>query len=1042
MNLKLFIDRPILSCCIAVLMLIFGGISVMVLPMEQYPDIAPPQVMVSASYTGASAETVMKSVIQPLEESINGVEDMLYITSTATNSGDANINVYFRQGTNADMAAVNVQNRVSKVQGQLPSDVTKSGVTTEKRQSSQLKIICLYSPDDSYDMNFLSNYAKINLVPEIQRVQGVGGVTVLGADYAMRIWLNPQKMLQYGLIPSDISTLLSQQNLESPTGTLGESSNNTFLYTLKYRGRFETPEEYGEMVLKSLPDGQVLKLKDVATIELGVASYGYISQVNGHPGIVLMVMQSAGSNANEIIMNINELEKNLRQTMPKGMELADLMSAKDFLDASIHEVVKTLIEALILVVIVVFLFLQSLRSTVIPAISVIVSLVCTFAFIYVAGFSINLLTLFALVLVIGTVVDDAIVVVEAVQAKFEADPKISPYKATVEAMSGISSAIITTSLVFMSVFVPVCFISGTSGTFYTQFGATMAAAVGISAINALTLSPALCALFMRPAHFGSDTSLSARYHLAFESAFSTLTARYKGAVEMLLKRKILVLIALAVAGVALSGLMKVTKTGLIPDEDTGTLFVSVTAPPGYTLSQTDTIVSEVNKRLQNIEEIELLSRVTGYNLMAGGASYSGGTFIIRLKNWEEREGSEHSKDAVIQRIYGNVADITNAQIFAFAPPMIMGYGTSNGIEMYVQDKKGGSIDELNENTLKFIAALRQRPEIMAAVTTFNPRFPQYRVTVDAARCLRLGVSPSNVLSTLAGYVGGSYMSDINLYSKLYKVMVQASPNLRLDTNALNNMFVSSSSGKMLPLTQFIDLEKVYGPEMLSRFNLFSSISVNVSAAEGYSSGDALKAVSETAQSVLPSGYSYELGGMSRDEASQGSTTTIVYILCLVFVYIILCCLYESVVIPLSVMLSIPFAMVGAFLGAYLAGLENNVYMQTGLIMLMGLISKTAILLTQFAVERRREGLSIVQSALVAAGERLRPILMTSICMIVGLMPLVLASGAGANGSRSLGTGVVCGMLVGIVCLLLVTPITYVVCQTIQEKWRNPDEVRE
>ena len=1035
MKPKLFIDRPILAGCISVLILMLGIIGLTNLPMEQYPDIAPPTVQVSATYTGASAETVQKSVIVPLEESINGVENMMYMTSSATNTGSATINVYFKQGTDPDMATVNVQNRVTKVQGSLPSEVTKIGVTAQKRQSSQLKIMSLYSPDGSYDQNFLSNYLKINIVPRVQRVSGVGEVMVMGNDYAMRIWLKPDVMAQYGLVPSDIITVLGEQNVESPTGTLGEDSENTFQYTLKYRGRYETSEEYGDLVIRALSNGNVLRLKEVADIELGAVSYNFSSEVSGHPGATFMTMQTAGSNANEIITEIDKLAEEIKADLPEGMVLSDMMSTKDFLDASIANVMQTLLEAILLVIIVVYVFLQSIRSTFIPMIAIIVSLVGTFAFLYVAGFSINLLTLFALVLVIGTVVDDAIVVVEAVQAKFDEGYK-SPYLATVDAMGGITAAIITTTLVFMAVFIPVSFMGGTTGTFYTQFGLTMAVAVAISAINALTLSPALCALIMTPhmeAQEGEKLSFSSRFHIAFDTAFGRVLGKYKRAVQYFFRRKWMVGVALVIAVVTLFVLLKTTKTGLIPDEDTGTVFVSVTASPGSTLAETKVILDEVENRLEAIPQIQLFAKVGGYNLMGGGQSSAGGTFIVRLKPWSERKGKENSKDAVIGQIFGRTADIKNAQVYAFAPPMIMGYGASNGLEIYVQDRKGEDIATLFEHTRAFIQGLNERPEIQSALTTFDTRFPQYLVEVDAARCKRADISPSDVLDVISCYVGGNYASNINRFSKIYRVMIQARPEDRLDTEALNNMFVRTSNGDMAPVGQFVTLTKTYGPEILSRFNLFNAISVNASAATGYSSGDAINAVAEVAKETLPSGYGYELGGISREEASSGTSIVIIFVICILFIYIILCSLYESLFIPLAVMLSIPFGLAGSFVFANIFGIENNVYMQTGLIMLIGLLAKTAILLTEYASERRRAGMSIAAAALSAATVRLRPILMTALTMIIGLLPLVVATGAGANGNISLGVGTVGGMLIGTIALLFVVPVLFIVFQHIEER---------
>lgn len=1034
MKLRTFIDRPILACVISVLILMLGLISLFNLPMEQYPDIAPPTVMVSTSYTGANAETVQKSVIVPLEEAINGVENMTYMTSTATNNGSGSITVYFKQGTDPDMATINTKNRVSEAEGLLPAEVTKIGVTVEKRQNSMLKILALYSPDDSYDQTFINNYFKINVEPRLSRITGVGNVNVMGGDYAMRIWLNPQIMAQYSLVPDDVISALGDQNVEAATGTLGEDSENTYQYTLKYRGRYETSEEFGNIVIKSLANGEVLRLKDIAKVELGAQSYAYNSEINGHPGATCMISQTAGSNANEIIQEIDKLTAEIAKELPKGLVLTDLMSTKDFLDASIHEVVKTLVEAIILVILVVYVFLQSVRSTIIPAVSIIVSLVGTFAFLYVAGFSLNLLTLFALVLVIGTVVDDAIVVVEAVQAKFDEGVR-SPYKATTGAMDGIAAAIVTTSLVFMAVFIPSSFMGGTSGTFYMQFGLTMAVAVGISAINALTLSPALCALIMTPhidASTGQKLSFSSRFHQAFEASFNRLILRYKGGVKWFFRRKWIVGTTLVASIALLVVLMKTTKTGLVPDEDMGCIFMNVTTPPGSSLSQTVKAMSEVEKCIKDIPQIDRYSNVSGYSMM-GGQAPSGGMLIIKLKPWEERTGSEDNINAVINEIYRRTANVKSAKFFVFAQPTIMGYGMGSGFELYVQDRAGGDINTLQKYTTNFIAALNQRPEIQMAYTSFDTKFPQYTVEVDAARCQRAGVTTTDVLSALSGFIGGNYSSNFNRFSKLYRVMVQADKTYRLDKDALNNMFIRTSSGEMAPIGQFVTLTKVYGTETLSRFNLYSSIQVNGLPADGYSTGEAIAAIEEVAKETLPVGYGYEFGGITREEAGSGSNTVIIFGICIIFVYLILCALYESLLVPLAVMLSVPFGLMGSFLFAKMWGLENNIYMQTGLIMLIGLLAKTAILLTEYASTRRHQGMTIAQAAVSAAGVRLRPILMTALTMIIGLFPLVVASGAGANGNISLGVGTVGGMLIGTLALLFVVPTLFIVFQTLQER---------
>ena len=1033
MKIRTFIERPILAGVISVLILILGLISLSQLPIEQFPEIAPPTVSVSATYTGANAETVQKSVIVPLEEAINGVENMMYMTSTASNSGSARITIYFRQGTDPDMATVNVQNRIATAQGLLPAEVTKSGINVRKRQTSNIKQLAAYSPDDSFDRLFLTNYMKINIEPRLSRIAGVGDVSVFGDDYAMRIWLDPNKMKKYGLMPSDISTVLDEQNLEAPTGTLGAESDNTFQYVLKYRGRYEQEVDYENLVIKSLPNGEILRLKDIATIELGARGYNYIGEVNAHPGCNIMIAQTSGSNANEIIEEIDRTIAEISKTLPKGIKIVDLMSTKDFLDASIKSVIKTLIEAIILVVLVVYIFLQNMRSTFIPALSIIVSLIGTFAFLSIVGFSLNMLTLFALVLVIGTVVDDAIVVVEAVQAKFDEGYK-SSYLATIDAMDGITSALVTTTFVFMAVFIPVSFIGGTTGTFYTQFGLTMAAAVAISLLNALTLSPALCALIMTPHQTkgGNKMSFSSRFHVAFDTAFHRLVMKYKVAVLFMLKRKWLAASLLVVACAGLVILMTTTKTGLVPKEDMGTVFVDVRTSPGNSLQETKVIMDEVDSCIRSIPQIKYYSNVTGNSQLSGQGACNG-MFTIRLKDWDERTQKEDAIDEIIDEIHRRTAAISSADIMAFTRPMIPGYGVSSGFEIYVQDQKGGTTADLLKYTRQLIDALNKRPEIARATTSFDTKFPQYLVEVDAAVCKRNGVSPSDVLNTLSGYIGGSYASNMNRFSKLYRVMVQASPEFRLDTKALHNIYVRNSSGEMTPINQYLKLTRIYGSEILTRFNLFSAIQVNGTPATGYSSGQAIQAVKEVAAQILPTGYGYEFGGMSREESSTGNTTTLVFVICVVFIYLILCALYESLFVPMAVILSVPFGLAGSFLFAKMFGLENNIYLQTGLIMLIGLLSKTAILLTEYASERRHHGMSIIQAAISAAQVRLRPILMTSLTMIFGMLPMMFSTGVGANGNISIGVGTVGGMLIGTIALLFIVPPLFMVFQYLQEK---------
>ena len=1034
MNVKTFIDRPIFAGVISVMILLVGVIGLSQLPVEQFPEIAPPTVSVSASYAGANAETVQRSVLVPLEEAINGVEDMMYMVSSATNNGSANIQIYFRQGTDGDMAMVNVQNRIASAQSLLPGEVTKSGVTVRKRQTSRIKALAVFSPDGSFDRKFIINYLKINIEPRLSRIAGVGEVDVRGGDYSLRIWLDPGKMAKYGLMPSDISKVLSEQNLESPTGTLGAESNNTFRYVLKYRGRYENVIDYEDMVIRANSDGTVLRLKDVATIELGERTYDYVGLVNGHPGTTITISQTSGSNANEIIKHIDASVEEIRKDLPKGLEIVDLMSTKDFLDASIKNVIKTLFEAILLVVLVVFVFLQSMRSTIIPTISIIVSLVGTFAFLAIAGFSINLITLFALVLVIGTVVDDSIVVVEAVQAKFDEGYK-SAYRASVDAMGGIATALLATTFVFMAVFIPVSFMGGTTGTFYTQFGLTMAVAVGISLINSLTLSPALCALIMTPHEDvkpGQKASFSSRFHKAFDAGFGRIVSKYKHIVLFMFKRKWLTVILLLVACGGLVYMMNTTKTGLVPKEDMGSINMDVRTPPGTNVAETDKVMNEIDMRLRTIPQIKAYSRTTGFGMMFGQGS-STGSFIIRLQDWKDRPGKENHINTVIEEIYRKTADITSADIMVYTRGMIPGYGASSGFEVYIQDQKGGKLEDLQKITNDFIIELNKRPEVSRAKTSFDTKYPMYLVEVDAAQCKRNGTSPGDVLSVLAGYVGGTYASNMNRFSKLYRVMYQAAPEFRLDTESLQNMFVRTASGEMSPINQYLKLTRIYGPQSISRFNLFTAISVNGQAADGYSSGQAIQAVRDVAAKVLPAGYGFEFGGMSREEAETGNSVAVIFVICVVFIFLILCALYESIFIPIVIILSVPFGLAGSFLFARWFGLENNIYLQIGLLMLIGLLAKTAILLTEYASQKRAEGMSITMAAMSAAKVRLRPILMTSLTMIFGMLPLMFATGVGANGNISIGVGTVGGMLIGTIALIVVVPALFIVFQYIEEK---------
>ena len=1036
MNLRTFIERPVLSAVISITIVVVGIIGLFSLPVEQYPDIAPPTIMVSTTYYGASAETLQKSVIAPLEEAINGVEDMTYMTSSATNSGSVSITVYFKQGTDPDMAAVNVQNRVSRATGQLPAEVTQVGVTTSKRQTSILQMFSLYSPDDSYDENFLSNYISINLKPQILRISGVGDLMIMGGEYSMRVWMKPDVMAQYKLIPSDITGVLAEQNIESATGSFGENSDETYQYTMKYTGRLITPEEFGDIVIRSTDNGEVLKLKDVADIQLGQDSYAYHGGMDGHPGVSCMVFQTAGSNATEVNQNIDKLLEEASKDLPKGVELTQMMSSNDFLFASIHEVVKTLIEAIILVILVVYVFLQDFRSTLIPLVGIVVSLVGTFAFMAIAGFSINLLTLFALVLVIGTVVDDAIIVVEAVQARFDVGYR-SSYMASIDAMKGISNAVITSSLVFMAVFIPVSFMGGTSGTFYTQFGLTMAVAVGISAINALTLSPALCALLLKP-YINEDgtqkNNFAARFRKSFNSAFDVMVDKYKTIVLLFIKRRWLTWSLLACSVVLLVFLMNTTKTSLVPDEDQGVIFVNVSTAAGSSLTTTDEVMERIEKRLMAIPQLKHVQKVAGYGLLAGQGS-SFGMLILKLKPWDERPDDADNVQSVIGQVYALTADIKDASVFAISPGMIPGYGMGNALELHMQDKMGGDINEFFTTTQQYLGALNQRPEIAMAYSTFDVRYPQWTVEVDAAKCKRAGITPDAVLSTLSGYYGGQYVSNFNRFSKVYRVMIQSDPMFRLDETSLDNAFVRMSNGEMAPLSQFVTLTRSYGAESLSRFNMYNSIAVNAMPADGYSTGDAIKAVQETAEQSLPKGYGYDYGGITREENQQSGTTMIIFGICFLMIYLILSALYESFIIPFAVLLSVPCGLMGSFLFARMFGLENNIYLQTGLIMLIGLLAKTAILLTEYAAERRKAGMGLIASAVSAAKARLRPILMTALTMIFGLFPLMMSSGVGANGNRSLGTGVVGGMTIGTLALLFIVPTLFIAFQWLQERLR-------
>lgn len=1034
MKLDRFINRPVLSTVISIFMVILGILGLLFLPITQYPDIAPPTIRVSTTYTGANAQTILNSVIAPLEESINGVEDMLYMTSTATNTGSADITVYFKQGTDPDMAAVNVQNRVSKAQNLLPAEVTQVGVITQKQQTSMLMVFSLFSPDDRYDLEFLENYAKINVIPLIQRVPGVGDANVMASDYSMRIWLKPDIMAQYGLMPSDITGILAEQNIEAAPGQFGAQGNQSFQYVLTYKGRLQTAEEFGNMVIRANENGEILYLKDVADIELGRLTYDFKNFQNGHNAVSAIVYQTAGSNATAIIEDINDLLDEIKETLPPGIEISVTMNSNDFLYASIHEVIKTLIEAFILVFFVVYIFLQDLRSTLIPAIAIPVSLIGTFFALYLMGFSLNLLTLCALVLAIAIVVDDAIVVVEGVHAKLDQGYK-SPHKASIDAMRELSGAILSITLVMMSVFIPVSFMPGTSGTFYRQFGLTMAFAIGFSAINALTLSPALCAILLKPHKEGEGhkKTFVSRFHIAFNVAYNNMLAKYKNGVAHFVHHKKLSFLGVIVGTIILIVLMNITPTGLVPNEDTGTIMVTADLQPGTSQERTEEVMMQIDQILGSHPAMQSRTQIIGFSFL-GGQGNTYGSFICKLKPWDERTGKGMDANSVIGALYMQFAtQVKDARVLCFAPPMIPGYSVSNGFELNLQDKTGGSLDNFYQVAQDFIAELLKRPEIAMASTTFNPNFPQYRVDVDVAKCKQAGISPSDVLSALQGYLGGMYSSNFNRFGKLYRVMMQAEPDARVSPESLNNIKIRNGS-EMAPITNFITLEKVYGPDNINRFNMYTSMTVNGNPADGYSSGEAIKAIEEVASQTLPVGYGYEFSGMTREEQSSSSgTTAIIFMLCLVFVYLLLSAQYESYILPLSVIFSIPFGLAGSFIFAWIMGVENNIYLQIALIMLIGLLAKNAILIVEFALDRRRTGMPIINAAIDGAAARLRPILMTSLAMVIGLLPMMFAHGVGANGNSTLGAGAVGGMLIGMICQIFIVPALFVVFQIIQEK---------
>ncbi len=1033
---NIFVDRKVMAVSISILIALIGFISLKTLSIEQYPDIAPPTVQVTTSYTGADANTVMKSVVMPLEEAINGVENMAYITSEASATGDVTINVYFKQGTNADMAAVNVQNRVSKTLGLLPSEVTRVGVNVEKRQNSILQMTALVSRDGKFDQEFIANYIDINVKPRLQRIQGVGGVQNLGNTYSLRIWMKPDVMARYGLTPEDVFAAIGKQNLVAATGSLGEQSENTYQYTMEYKGRLTTIEEFQGIVLRA-KKGTVLHLSDVADVELGSLSYSFSSRVDEQPGVVFIINQASGANATAVNAAISQLYKDMENQLPAGMEFTTLLTSDDFLYAAIHNVVETLIIAILLVILVVYFFLQSFKATIIPSISIIVSLLGTFAIVKIAGFSLNILTLFALVLAIGTVVDDAIVVVEAVMAKLENGYE-SAYQATRDAMSEVTVAVISCTLVFMAVFIPVTFMPGTSGTFFTQFGITIASSVGLSCISALTLCPALCVIMMRPNKEENKKNLNYYVKLAYNTSYNAILGKYQKGVIRLLRRPHMAWIFLVIAGGMMFWLMKTLPSGLVPQEDQGVILVDVSAPAGSTLHETDEIMAQVEQRVLQIPEVESYGKISGFGIVSGtGVSY--GTLIVRLKNWDERKDLQSYIDYVIARLFYACEDIKEARVMPFQMPQIPGYGNANGIELVLEDLQGGSMSEFNMHANNFLNELQKRKEVQLAMSTYSESFPKYKVDVNATQCERAGISPDVVLSTLGAYCGGSYIGNYNQYGKVYRVMASAAPQYRLDPSSLENIYIRVED-KMAPIAQFVTLQETVGSASQKRFNLYQSITCQVNPAAGYAAGEVQNVIAEVAKDYLPSGYSYEYSGMSRElEAnSRSHMTGLIYMICVLLIYLILACLYESWFIPWAVLLSVPFGLMGSFLFSKVCGQENNIYLQTGVIMLIGLLAKTAILITEFAVEKRKQGMDIVEAAYKACEDRLRPILMTVATMIIGMIPLIVEGGAGANGNRALAIGVVGGMSIGTIALLFVVPAFYIIFQRLHERFQSTE----
>ena len=1044
MKNNIFINKYVMACAISIVIALVGYISMSTLPVEQYPDIAPPTVNVSTSYTGADENTVMKSVIQPLEENINGVTDMTYMTSKASSNGDVEINVYFKQGVDPDMAAVNVQNRVTRAQALLPAEVNKVGIKVEKRQNNILQIFAVKSADGKYDEDFVSNYVDINLKPRLMRITGVGNVQSLGNTYALRIWLKPDVMAQYGLTPDEVFAAIGGQSFVSAVGSLGEQSENSYQYSMQYKGTLKSVEEFNDIVLRT-NGGGMLHLSDVAEVKIGAMSYNFTSNIQDRPGAMFMVFAAPGANATQVNARIKKAFEESKRTMPAGLEVVTLMTSDDFLFAAIHNVVETLVIAIILVVLVVFFFLQNFKATIIPSISIIVSLLGTFAIVSLAGFSLNILTLFALVLAIGTVVDDAIVVVEAVMAKMEGGIS-DAREATRQAMSEVSVAVISCTLVFMAVFIPVMFMPGTSGTFFTQFGVTIASSVGLSCVSALTLCPALCAIMMRMKE-GKQEGKGLTYYTkkAYTVSYNAIYNKYSKAVQKFIKRPIMAWSLLIVAAVLLVFFMKSLPSGLVPQEDQGVFLAELRAPEGTTLKQTREMVKQVEEKVKKIPELESFAVCCGYGMYSGAGS-NFATLIVRLKNWDERPGMDHLLTLVMYRFYFDCQDIKDVQVLPFELPQIPGYGTSNSVSLVVEDPTDGNLSEFAKQTEHFLAKLSERPEIASAMSTYSERFPKYQVDVDPAQCDRAGVSPSVVLNTLGTFCGGAYIGNFNQFGKVYRIMAAASPEYRLDPQSLHNIFVQVGNGKMAPISEFVSLKEIVGPPNIEHFNLFQSITCYITAGSGYTEGDAHKAIAEVFKEEMPSTATYEYSGMSREleEAAGSNATTLIYVICAILIYLILASLYNSWFTPLAVLFSVPFGLMGAFIFAFfgnmlgLPGMDNNIYLQTGVIMLIGLLAKTAILITEFATERRAQGMTISEAAFEACKERLRPILMTVATMIIGMIPLVIEGGAGANGNRALALGVIGGMSVGTIALLFVVPAFFIVFQNLHERFQGKE----